>query len=75
MTKETGQWLEDAGPRTRAIRSGIKRTVEGEHAEPIFTSSSFLFDSPQDAATTFAEEVDGNVYSRYTNRTAKAVMR
>ena len=38
MTKETGKWLDDAGPRTRAIRSGIRRTSEGEHVEPIFTS-------------------------------------
>ena len=71
MTKETGKWLEDAGPRTRAIRSGIRRTPEGEHAEPIFTSSSFLFDSPEDAAAKFAGEVDGNVYSRYTNPTVR----
>ncbi len=72
MTKETGKWLDDAGPRTRAIRSGIRRTPEGEHAEPIFTSSGFLFDSPEDAAAKFAGEVDGNVYSRYTNPTVRA---
>ncbi len=71
MTKETGKWLDDAGPRTRAIRSGIRRTPEGEQAEPIFTSSSFLFDSPEDAAAKFAGEVDGNVYSRYTNPTVR----
>ncbi|MGB2192814.1 MAG: O-succinylhomoserine sulfhydrylase, partial [Luminiphilus sp.] len=51
---------------------GIRRTPEGEHAEPIFTSSSFLFDSPEDAAAKFAGEVDGNVYSRYTNPTVRA---
>ena len=72
MTKETGEWLDDAGPRTRAIRSGIRRTPEGEHAEPIFTSSSFLFDSSEDAAATFSGEVDGNVYSRFTNLTVRA---
>ena len=72
MTKETGKWLDEAGPRTRAVRSGIRRTPEGEHAEPIFTSSSFLFDSPEDAAAKFAGEVDGNVYSRYTNPTVRA---
>ena len=26
MMKETGKWLDDVGPRTRAIRSGIRRT-------------------------------------------------
>jgi len=64
MMKETGKWLDDARPRTRAIRSGIRRTPEGGDAEPIFTSSGFLFDSPEDAAAKFAGEVDGNVYSR-----------
>ena len=72
MTKDTGKWLDDAGPRTRAIRAGIHRTGEGEHAEPIFASSSFLFDSPEDAAAKFAGEADGNVYSRYTNPTVRA---
>lgn len=72
MTRETGKWLNDAGPRTRAIRSGIRRTPEGEHAEPIFTLSSFLFDSPEDAAAKFGGEVDGNVYSDYTNPFAGA---
>ena len=72
MTKETGKWLDDAGPRTRVIRSGIRRTQESEHAEPIFISSGFLFDSPEDAAAKFAAEVDGNVYSRYTNPTVRA---
>jgi O-succinylhomoserine sulfhydrylase len=72
MTKETGKWLDDAGPRTRAIRSGIRRTQESEHAEPTFTSSGFLFDSPEDAAAKFAGEVDRNVYSRSTNPTVRA---
>lgn len=72
MTKDAGKWLDDAGPRTRAIRAGIRRTHEAEHAEPIFTSSSFLFDSPEEAAAKFAGEADGNVYSRYTNPTVRA---
>ncbi len=72
MTKDAGKWLDDAGPRTRAIRAGIRRTSEAEHAEPIFTSSSFLFDSPEEAAAKFAGETDGNVYSRYTNPTVRA---
>tara|TARA_B100001057_G_scaffold374752_1_gene379438 strand:+ start:928 stop:1155 length:228 start_codon:yes stop_codon:yes gene_type:complete len=75
MTKKTGEWLDDAGLRTRAIRSGISRTPEVEHAEPIFTSSGFLFDSHCDAAATFAGEVDGNVYFRGTNSTVRALMR
>ena len=72
MVKDTGKWLDDARPRTCAIRSGTRRTPEGDHAEPIFSSSTFLFDSPENAAAKFAGEVDGNVYSRYTKPTARA---
>ena len=30
---------------TLAIRAGIARTQEGEHAEPIFATSSYVFNS------------------------------
>ncbi len=69
MTHDSGEWLDEAGPRTRAIRAGIKRSPEGEHAEPIFTTSSFVFASAEDAAAKFSGDVAGNVYSRYTNPT------
>ena len=72
MTQDDGQWLEEAGPRTRAVRAGIRRTAEAEHAEPIFTSSSFLFETAEDAAAKFSGETTGNVYSRYTNPTVRA---
>ena len=26
MTRDNGEWLESAGPRTRAIRAGIRRS-------------------------------------------------
>lgn len=72
MTRDSGEWLEAAGPRTRAIRAGIRRSPEGEHAEPIFTTSSFVFDSAEDAAAKFSGDVAGNVYSRYTNPTVRS---
>ena len=71
MTQDDGKWLEQAGPRTRAVRAGIRRTAEAEHAEPIFTSSSFLFETAEDAAAKFSGETTGNVYSRYTNPTVR----
>jgi O-succinylhomoserine sulfhydrylase len=57
---------------TLAVRAGISRTAEGEHSEPIFMTSSYVFDSAADAAATFAGEQEGNVYSRYTNPTVRA---
>ncbi len=71
MTQDRGKWLDEAGPRTRAIRAGIRRTSEQEHGEPIFTSSSFVFDSAEDAAAKFSGDAAGNVYSRYTNPTVR----
>lgn len=72
MTHDDGDWLDAAGSRTRAIRAGIRRSPEGEHAEPIFTSSSFVFESAEDAAAKFGGDVAGNVYSRYTNPTVRS---
>ena len=71
MTRDNEAWLESSGLRTRAIRAGIRRSPEGEHGEPIFTSSSFVFDSAEDAAAKFSGDVPGNVYSRYTNPTVR----
>lgn len=59
------------GLDTLAIRAGIARTGEGEHCEPIFTTSSYVFDSAAQAAARFSGEESGNVYSRYTNPTIR----
>ena len=56
---------------TLAVRAGISRTAEGEHAEPIFLTSSYVFDSAEQAAARFSGEESGNVYSRYTNPTVR----
>lgn len=61
--------LENAGINTLAIRAGIHRTAEGEHAEPIFATSSYVFNSAEEAAARFSGDEPGNVYSRYTNPT------
>jgi O-succinylhomoserine sulfhydrylase len=57
---------------TRAIRVGHVRTPEGEHCEPIFTTSSFVFDSAAEAAARFSGDLPGNIYSRFTNPTVRA---
>jgi O-succinylhomoserine sulfhydrylase len=56
---------------TLAIRTGHARTHEGEHAEPIYPTSSFVFKSAADAAARFAEGATGNIYSRFTNPTVR----
>ncbi len=64
-------FLEDTELDTLAIRAGIHRTPEGEHSEPIFTTSSYVFSSAAEAAARFAGNSPGNVYSRYTNPTVR----
>ncbi|MEZ5540529.1 MAG: O-succinylhomoserine sulfhydrylase [Pseudomonadota bacterium] len=56
---------------TRAVRGGQHRTGEGEHAEPIFPTSSYVFASAAEAAARFAGEQPGNIYSRFTNPTVR----
>lgn len=63
--------LDDAHIDTLAIRVGQMRTGEGEHAEPIYPTSSYVFDSAEQAAKRFSGEEAGNVYSRYTNPTVR----
>ena len=63
--------LDDAHLDTLAVRAGIERTAEGEHAEPIFTTSSYVFDNAAQAAARFSGDAAGNVYSRYTNPTVR----
>lgn len=61
----------NAGIDTLAVRYGQVRTPEGEHSEPIFTTSSYVFESAAAAAARFSGESPGNVYSRYTNPTVR----
>ena len=63
---------DELGLATRAIRTGHRRTPEGEHGEPIFTTSSYVFASAREAAARFAGDESGNIYSRFTNPTVSA---
>jgi O-succinylhomoserine sulfhydrylase len=63
---------ETPGFATLAIRTGHHRTPEGEHCEPIYTTSSFVFASAAEAAARFGGDEAGNIYSRFTNPTVRA---
>lgn len=65
------QSFDDKGFATRAVRAGQIRTQEGEHAEPIFPTSSYVFESAEDSAAVFSGEKSGNIYSRFTNPTVR----
>ncbi len=57
---------------TQAIREGYRMTTEQEHSEAIFMTSSFVFESAEQAANRFSKEEHGNIYARFTNPTVEA---
>lgn len=59
------------GPNTLAVRAGQVRSPEGEHSEPIFATSSFVFRNAAEAAARFKGDQPGNIYSRFTNPTVR----
>ena len=56
-------------PITRAIRTRSERTDQGEHASPLYLTSSFCFDDAESMRAAFADETDDNIYSRFSNPT------
>lgn len=56
-------------PETLAVRAGSEHSQFHEHSEALFLTSSFTFDSAQQAAKRFIGEEPGNIYSRFTNPT------
>ena len=53
--------------QTDAIRNQQERTSHREHSVPIYLTSSFVFDDAEQARAMFADEITGNIYSRYSN--------
>ncbi|MFO7256741.1 MAG: O-succinylhomoserine sulfhydrylase [Bacteroidota bacterium] len=52
---------------TRAVREGRQKTPFREHSTPVFLTSSFVFDDAEQARAMFADEIPGNIYSRFSN--------
>ncbi|MBS1559415.1 MAG: O-succinylhomoserine sulfhydrylase [Bacteroidetes bacterium] len=52
---------------TDAIRAQSKRTGFREHSTPLYLTSSFVFDDAEQARALFADEIQGNIYSRFSN--------
>ena len=71
----SNEWLKDAGFETLAIREGLTPGCEQEHSDPIYATSSFVFESAEQAAATFSGERDGNTYSRFSNPTVSVFER
>ena len=60
--------MKDSSFKTKSVREGHQSSNEQEHSAAIFLTSSYCFDSAEQAAERF-ETNQGNVYSRFTNPT------
>ncbi|ABG59891.1 trans-sulfuration enzyme family protein [Cytophaga hutchinsonii] len=52
---------------TLAIRTQTERSQNREHSAPIYMTSSFVFEDAEQARAMFADEVGGNLYTRFSN--------
>lgn len=52
---------------TAAVRTQAEQTHHREHSVPLYLTSSFTFEDAEQARAMFAQEVEGNIYSRFTN--------
>jgi O-succinylhomoserine sulfhydrylase len=59
--------MEERNFETDAIRAQTDRSDNKEHSVPIYLTSSFVFDDAEHARALFADEVPGNIYTRYSN--------
>ena len=52
---------------TEAIRTQMERSQYAEHSSPLYLTSSFVFDNAEELRASFADELDRNIYSRFSN--------
>ncbi len=58
-------------PTTRAIRTQAERTSQMEHSSPLYLTSSFVYEDAEHMRAAFADEIDANIYSRFSNPTVQ----
>ncbi len=52
---------------TNAIRTQVEQTEFREHSVPLYLTSSFTFESAEQGRALFADEITGNIYTRFSN--------
>jgi len=52
---------------TKAIRTQTERSQFNEHSTPLHLTSSFVFDDAEQMRAMFSDEIEGNLYSRFSN--------
>ena len=59
--------MSDKNFETNAIHNQINRSEFREHSVPIYMTSSFVFEDAEQARALFADEIQGNIYTRFSN--------
>jgi O-succinylhomoserine sulfhydrylase len=57
----------DRKDESKAIRIQTQRSQNREHSAPIYMTSSFAFENAEQARAMFADEIQGNIYTRFSN--------
>jgi O-succinylhomoserine sulfhydrylase len=52
---------------TKAIRTQLSNEQFREHTAPIYMTSSFTFEDAEHARAMFNDEIEGNIYTRFSN--------
>lgn len=52
---------------TLAIRIQNERSQEAEHSVPLYLTSSYVFEDAEQMRAAFSDEIEANIYSRYSN--------
>jgi len=58
---------ENFNDETITIRTQTERSQFLEHSTPLYLTSSFVFEDSEDMRSSFSEEKDRNIYSRFSN--------
>jgi O-succinylhomoserine sulfhydrylase len=59
---------------TNAIRTQAEQSLHREHSVPLYVTSSYTFDDAEQMRAIFADEIEGNIYSRFTNPNAQELV-
>ena len=52
---------------TKSIRIQAEKSKYREHSVPVYLTSSFVFDNTEQGRALFADEIEGDLYTRYSN--------
>jgi O-succinylhomoserine sulfhydrylase len=52
---------------TQAVRTQADQSTYREHSVPLYLTSSFTFEDAEQARALFADEIPGNIYTRFSN--------